>query len=252
MSGQAALALMLDPASKVSLRIAIPDGLTVTQTLARIAKQSKIPLADLQKAAANPAALGVPDWAQGTLEGFLFPDTYELEPGADASSVLTTMVGRAVKVMDDTGFVAKAKARNITPREGLIVASLLEGEGIPADYSKIARVVYNRLNSPSQLLQFDSTTVYGRELRGIPRQTALTQAELHDPADKYSTYAHPGLPPTPISNPGEQALVAAVNPAAGPWLFFVVVERNGASAFAATLAEHQQNIAKCKAIGRCQ
>jgi UPF0755 protein len=135
--------------------------------------------------------------------------------------------------------------------QALKVASLLEGEGIPDDFPKIARVVYNRLFKEDMPLQFDSTTVYGREIRGVHRQTALSQAELNSSEDIYSTYTHKGLPPTPISNPGKAALEAAVAPADGPWLFFVLASEGGHSEFAVTYAEHQRNIEKCKAIGGC-
>jgi UPF0755 protein len=248
MKASAALDLLLNPVSKISLRFTIPEGLTITQTLDRIAKQTRLPLAQLQAAAKTPSELGLPSWSRGQLEGFLYPDTYTLEPEVTATQALKAMVARTLTVMTDIDFLSKAQAVNLEPQEALIVASLLEGEGIPEDFSKIARVVYNRLKVPMPL-QFDSTTNYGRELRGEKRTLNLSRAQLYDSTNAYSTHARPGLPPGAISSPGQAALEAAVAPADGPWLFFVAIDKQGHSAFAATLAEHDANIVKAKANG---
>jgi UPF0755 protein len=139
---------------------------------------------------------------------------------------------------------------NLSAYEALIVASLVEGEGIPSDFAKIARVVYNRLKEPMPL-EFDSTTNYGRELAGKPRKSSaqFTRAELRDPSNPYRTHDKPGLPPGPIANPGKAALDAAVLPAGGPWLYFVRIDKKGNSAFASTLADHEANIARSRKNG---
>jgi UPF0755 protein len=251
MKASDALLLLLDPASRVTMRFTVPEGLTARQAYERIAQQTDLSARDLAAAAKNPAGLGLPGWAKGDVEGFLFPDTYNLSPDADAKAALTAMVARSLEVLTEIDFLNRAQAVNLDPMEALKVASLLEGEGIPSDFGKIARVVYNRLKD-GMALQFDSTTIYGREKRGIARDSVkLTRAELQDPTDPYSTYGNKDLPPTPISNPGKAALEAAIAPAHGNWLFFVLVSPDGHSAFTADFAEHERNIQKCRAIGRC-
>jgi UPF0755 protein len=142
---------------------------------------------------------------------------------------------------------------NLDPMEALKVASLVEEEAKQPDFGKVARVVYNRLKAPMPL-QYDSTTLYGRELRGLPRLPAGSGAlytALRDPSDPYSSYSNNNLPPTPIANPGKAALEAAVAPERGAWLYFAVVTAEGRLGFATTLAGHNENVAKCRAIGKC-
>jgi UPF0755 protein len=248
-----ALVLLLDSASRVTLRFTVPEGLSAIQTYRVIEKQTGIPQATLKAAAKDAAALGVPAWGGGNVEGFLFPDTYDLDPGSNATAVLKEMVARSVTVMEEIGFLGKARAVNLDPMEALKVASLVEEEAKQPDFGKVARVVYNRLKAPMPL-QYDSTTLYGRELRGLPRLPAGSGAlytALRDPSDPYSSYSNSDLPPTPISNPGKAALEAAVAPERGAWLYFAVVTAEGRLGFATTLAGHNENVAKCRAIGKC-
>ncbi len=251
-----ALALMLDRSSRNITAFTVPEGKSVLQTLAIIAEKTELPLGDLQAAARNTVALGVPGWARPNsakppvLEGFLFPATYEVEPGDTAAKVLAMMVDKANRVLAEDQFLERAKSLNLSPWELLKVASLLESEGIQADFGKIARVVYNRLQQNVEL-RFDSTTQYWLELTGKGRKKILSGDDLKNPANNYSTTTNQGLPPTPISNPGKVAMDAAVNPPAGDWLYFVVVDKSGASAFTNNLAEHEANVQRCKAIARC-
>jgi UPF0755 protein len=253
MKASEALALLLDPESRVTLSFQLREGLSSMQAFAEIEKATKIKATALAAAAKNPAALGVPAWGHRNIEGFLFPATYDLPPDVDAAGVLKAMVQRSVQEMEALDFVRKAERVNLEPYEALKVASLVEGEGRPENFRKVARVVYNRENS-GMPLQFDSTTLYGRELRGLPRRPTKAGElfeNLRDPSDPYSTYVHDGLPPTPIANPGTAALEAAVAPDRGDWLYFVVVSADGEMAFTQSLAEHEANIAKCRAAGKC-
>jgi UPF0755 protein len=253
MKASEALALLLDPQSRVTMNFRVREGLSSMQAFAEIEKATGVKASALRAAAQQPAALGVPSWGHKDIEGFLFPATYDLPPDTDATGILREMVARGVQELEATDFVAKAARVNLEPYEALKVASLVEGEGRPEDFGKIARVVYNRENQ-GMPLQFDSTTLYGRELRGLPRrptQPGELYNDLRDPSDTYSTYTNKGLPPTPISNPGRAALEAAVTPEQGPWLYFVVVGADGQTAFSTTLAEHEANIARCKAAGKC-
>ncbi|HST66581.1 MAG TPA: endolytic transglycosylase MltG [Mycobacteriales bacterium] len=217
MSGAAALALMLDPAARLLSRVTIPEGLTVKDTLALIASKSKIPLASLQKAAADATALELPSYAKGKPEGFLFPETYEIEPDTTAAGLLKSMVDQYKARVEDAGLLEKAKAVNLTPYELLTVGSLVEKETQqPDERAKVARVVYNRLDQDF-FLGIDATILYGlgRSKGG------LSAADLAKDTP-YNNRIHKGLPPTPIANPGLASLQAAATPAAGPWLYYVL------------------------------
>lgn len=256
MKASAALTLMLDPSSKSVKSFLIREGLTVKEILPLIAKQTGIPVAEFEAAAKDPAALGVPEWARAEagkpigLEGFLFPAKYEVAKNDNAKTILTAMVAKTLQVMEEDGFLQAADDLNLTPRELLITASLVEQEGIAKDFGKVARVVYNRLKE-DMILQFDSTTQYWLIQTGKGRKAIVGEKQLKDPANIYSTTVNKGLPPTPISNPGKAALDAAAQPEQGDWLFFVVTAKDGSSSFTRDVDEHDRNVAKCRAIGRC-
>lgn len=249
-----AVALLLDPASRVQLTFTVIPGKTVNWVFKKIAENTKITVDQLNQAAKNPAAIGLPAWAKdGKLEGFLAPETYTLQPKDDATAALKMMISHTLKILAQDNFVAKAQQQGRTPYDALIIASLVVGEGLPKDYGKISRVVYNRMDQnqgqTNGHLQFDSTTLYGRQFQPNPQTGAVTTAELQNAADPYSTYKHKGLPPTPIGNPDKAALDAAVNPEAGPWFYFVKFDKAGNSKFAATYDEHKANIQQAKRNG---
>jgi UPF0755 protein len=243
MKATLALDLLLDPKARLRSRVTIPEGTTLEQTLRLIAKNvSDVPLASLREAADNPAALGLPPWAKGHLEGFLFPATYDIEPGTSAVDVLRTLVDEFGVRAERHDLVARAAALHLTPYQVLTVASLIEGEtGVASDRGKVARVVYNRLKNGMQL-QFDSTVKYAYGLKGETK-TRLFHRDL-DIASPYNTYRVAGLPPGPIDSPGDAALDAALDPTPGPWLYFVVVDKQGHSAFASTSDEFARLLAR--------
>jgi len=265
MSAKAAVTLLLDPKSRVTSGVTIPEGKTALQIYAILSKATNLPVKDFQAAAKDPAALGVPDfWFNRTdkqkktisIEGFLFPDTYELPPKATASEILSLMVTHFLAVTEKIDFVDTVqKERKISPYEALTVASLAQAEaGNQADLGKIARVAYNRLYSgdfPCSCLQFDVGINYYYQLTGKPTKPSkdMTTAELTNPKNPYRTHGKPGLTPTPINNPGQAALEGAMKPPAGPWLYFVAIDKQGHSAFATTYAEHQRNQATARKNG---
>jgi UPF0755 protein len=232
MSGQAALDLMLDPAARQLARVTLPEGLTVQRTLARLAEATGRPEAEFQAAAADPAALGLPAYANGLLEGFLFPATYDVEPDDLPADILRQMVARSTQVLDELQIPAEQRLAVVTK------ASLVQAEaGSVEDMGKVARVLENRL-ADGMALQLDTTVNYANNKGGI-----TTSAEDRANPSPYNTYVHPGLPPGAISNPGEDALRAVLAPTPGDWLFFVVVDPDtGETRFGATAAEHQQNV----------
>lgn len=233
MSGQAALDLLLKPSSRLVSRVTLPEGLTAKQILQRLAEGTGVPVEQLQAAAADPASIGLPAYANGSLEGFLFPATYDFEPGTTPQRMLQMMVARTTQTLDDLQIPAQQRLAVLTE------ASIVQAEaGSTADMPKIARVIDNRL-AKGMLLQLDTTVNYANG------KTDLTTSD-QDRANPspYNTYLHPGLPPGPISNPGEDALRAVLAPAQGDWLYFVVVNPDtGETRFAVTAQEHQANVA---------
>ena len=220
MQATRALALLLNPKSRIQVTVTIREGMRAREVLTELARTTGIPLHKYQKAARKPHALGVPSsWHAHGIEGFLFPATYKVEPNATAGSVLKQMVQRFDQTADKIGFARRAHHLHLTPMEALTVASLAQAEGGTADdFPKIARVIYNRIKR-KDYLQLDTTVLYAlgqRRLRVYNKDTRVNSP--------YNTYKHPGLPPGPIANPGEDALNAALHPAHGNWYYFVTTD----------------------------
>ena len=232
MSTVAALSRLFDPTARVVSTILIPEGRRLDEVLRLAAKGTGLALGDFQTAIATN--LGLPAYAQGNPEGFLFPAKYAVPPGTSARLLLSYMVARFDQAATDLNLEARAAKAGISPYEAVIVASLLEAEAYPTDYPKVARVIYNRLGRGMRL-QLDSTVNYalGTSLINLTGP----QRQVQSP---YNTFLHNGLPPGPIDSPGQAALDAALSPAAGPWLYFLTVDpKNHITKFATTLAEFQ-------------
>jgi UPF0755 protein len=218
MKSSDAILALLDPANRVVTRVVIPEGKRVTWIIETLATETGIPLADFEAAVAKASDLGLPDYAGGNAEGFLFPATYEFGPGKTAEEMISEMISRFNAEAKTINLEARAAEMGRTPYEIVIVASLLEGEGQPRDFAKVARVVYNRLAEPMRL-QFDSAVNYGLGIGDV----LLTTELLNTPTD-YNVYLNDGLTPTPINNPGGLALEAALNPENGDWLYFITTD----------------------------
>lgn len=244
MSGEAAVAWMLDPASRDVAKVVVPEGLRMSQVVAAVTKATGLSQDELDDALARASTLGLPDGAGGVPEGYLFPATYEFPRGVSADEVVRTMIARTEQAASELDLAAGAKALGMTPHEVLTVASLLQGESAIDDYPKVARVIYNRL-AKNMKLQLDSTVNYG-----------LGTSDLHLSAEQlasdtpYNTYVHTGLPPTPIGAPGDRAIEAALNPAKGPWLYFVTTDPSaGVTKFTADYAQFLRWKAQFQASG---
>ncbi|WP_431882258.1 endolytic transglycosylase MltG [Micromonospora gifhornensis] len=264
MSGELALAAMLDPASRIVNGITIPEGRTAKSIFKLLSDKTDIPVKEFEAAAKDPKKLGVPDWwfkrddgkkSKKSIEGFLFPDTYEIPPNATAETILGQMVDHFLTVTEQMEFADRVqKDRGISPYEALIVASLAQAEaGTKKDLGKVARVAYNRLYKGTfdcGCLEMDVTVNYYLELTGQKTKTSaeMTQDELVDTKNPYSRKLR-GLIPTPINNPGKDALEGAMDPPAGDWLFFVAIDKEGNSAFAETYQDHKKNEAKARQAG---
>lgn len=232
MKASDAVLALLDSKNRVSMKVTIPEGYSVAQTFSRIEEVALIPADQLQAAAADPAAIGLPAEAGGNLEGWLFPSTYQIEPGTDAAGVLRPMVARTVEVLTAKG-VAQDQWETVLNK-----ASLVEREArADADRPKMARAIQNRLDR-GMILQIDAAVAYGA---GVPG-TQLTREMLDDPSNPYNTYENVGLPPTPIASPGEKSIDAVLNPEPGDWIFWVAINLDtGETRFAETLEEHNAN-----------
>jgi UPF0755 protein len=245
MGAAAALDLLLDPKSRAFLPLLIPEGLSQNEVLQRVADTVKIPLADLQAAAANPAALGVPDWAAGRLEGLLFPATYQVQPDATAKDVLSMMVARFTQEATSLNLVARAAEQGVTPYQVVIVASLAEREARKDDeYAKVSRVIYNRL-AKKMRLDIDATVLYGLgRTKG-----GLTAADLAKPTPYNTRLNVTGLIPTPIASPGSKALEAALSPEDGDWLYYVLSDKDGTQFYTSDYNAFLQQKAKSQQQG---
>lgn len=227
--------------------LVVPPGFTVSETAARL---SELPGHD-GAALAAVVAQGqvVSRWEPaglGNLDGLLGTGDYVVGHDQSAASLVTEMVQRFDGEAAAANLDTAAAALGVTPYQAVAVASIVQKEGVyPQNLAKVARVVYNRLarNMP---LQMDSTVLYSEHRDGGP----VTGADLALDTP-YNTYLHKGLPPTPICFPSAASLAAALHPAPGSWLYFVLVSRDGTEAFSDTLAQQQANeqLAKSRGVG---
>lgn len=249
MSAESALNLLANPTNKTGL-VTIPEGARAAKVAEIASAATKVPLADYEKLIKNPAGLGLPSWGNNSVEGFLFPTTYNFAPGTSAKQQFQAMIDKFKEYAAETNFEARAKAAGHTPYEVLTVASIIQAEGQEADFPKIATVIYNRLACTLEAckqdylqgyIQMDSTVNYGQGTSDLN----LSREELRNSDNPYNTYKHKGLPPTPINNPSEAAIEAALNPEPGNWLYFVSVP--GFTEFSDTFKQHQENEARWRA-----
>ena len=225
MAAADALAVLIDPENLMLAQVTVPEGLRVTDTLDLLAEQTEFPRAAFEKVLDRPASIGLPAFADGNAEGYLFPSTYDIGPKDKPRDILVAMVDRWRAAADEARLRQRADELGHTPAELMIIASLIEAEGRGEDMPKISRVIYNRLDGPGDkggtngLLQIDAANAYGIGKSGT---TALTEEELAEDTP-YNTRLYPGLPPTPIEAPGQAAIEAAAAPAEGGWYYYVTV-----------------------------
>ncbi|GAA1976759.1 endolytic transglycosylase MltG [Kitasatospora viridis] len=220
MSGDAAVAEMVSEAGGDSL--IIPEGKTSTAIYAMIDTKLKLSAGTTAAAAkANVANLGLPAYANNNPEGFLWPSKYSVADGMKPEDLLKQMVTNAVNEYNSLGLDAAAAQIGLkNAYEVVTEASILQAEGNNvADFGKMARVINNRLTTTAtnHTLGMDTTLQYSVGSK------QLTDAQIKDGSNKYNTYINPGLPPTPISNPGEDALKAVLNPTPGQWVYFIAM-----------------------------
>ncbi|WP_168915726.1 endolytic transglycosylase MltG [Microcella flavibacter] len=238
MSAQSALDALLDPANRRESTATIREGLRAGQVIDILSAATGVPIADYEAAIADPAALGLPAEAP-TVEGYLFPATYTFEPGTSAAAQIQRLVSETFQRLDGRGVAPEDRHRVLT------LASLIQSEArLEDDFYRVSRVIQNRLDDGWRL-EFDSTAQYGSAQAD---GSVFSTQETLDADNPYNTYVIEGLPIGPIGNPGDLAVDAAINPADGPWLFFVTVNLDtGETVFSETVAQHEEGVAQLRA-----
>jgi UPF0755 protein len=236
MSAAAAFALLLNPSSRDQLSVTIPEGLRLSNIITVLGKKTR-DLHGYQEAVKDTSQLGLPSYAHGNPEGYLFPATYTIPYGTSPDQVLKMMVQRYYQEASSVNLAAASVHGHISEHDAIIVASLIQAEGRrAADFPKIARVIYNRLNA-GMPLQLDSTVMYALKKYGIRATSAQTKIK-----SSYNTYQHTGLPPGPIDSPGAVAIQAALHPVHGDrsWLYFLTVNpKTGLTKFTGSYTQFQ-------------
>ena len=258
------MAVLRTPPEQTYTSVTFPEGFTVDRMAQRLSERMpRLLMSDFITAATDGSVRS--EWQpEGvtSLEGLLFPDTYQVSNGETPDQVIRRMVALMERVGRQEDIVVKGYEQALQAYQVLIVASMVEREAkIEADRPMIARVILNRLriNMP---LQIDATLFYQQD-QNRPFQ------ELKALDTPYNTYLYAGLPPTPIANPGRASIQAVLNPAPNPpeggpecqqlpdevrkeqcmWLYYVLADEEGGHAFAVTLADHEANVQKALDAG---
>lgn len=235
-----------------TVRVTIPEGYTVEQTIKLLAKNNVSSEEDLLEAAKtyhfNYDFIDNESEELSRLEGYLFPDTYEFYVGAKASSALDKLISTFNSKLDDD-LLAQAKQRGYELKDIVIIASLIEKETDGTDHEKIASVIYNRLDGPGDkggtygLLQVDAALLYA--LPGHEGAITNSDKEVDSP---YNLYKNVGLPPTAIANPGLAAIQAALEPAETDYYYYAL-GKDGQHRFFTNYTDHLNFVNSSEYIG---
>ncbi len=222
----------LEEGDITSFRLTIPEGYTVKQIAGLLEERFAYKQKEFQELCHNRTLIKSLGLKVKVLEGYLFPDTYQLNIGMPLESVIRKMVKRFQEVYDDLLLVKESRITSSFTRQEIVsMASIVEKEtSVPAERPLVASVLVNRLRR-NMLLQVDPTVIYGLGKAG----ECLSAADLIVDTP-YNSYLHRGLPPGPICNPGRAALAAALNPARTPYLYFVA-RNDGSHEFSCNLRE---------------
>ena len=248
--------------SETYRRVTFPEGFTVEQIASRLESELDNLSADAFLSLAGDPTRRVP-WRPAdtsSLEGLLFPDTYQVSNADNEGQVIERMIELMERVALQEELELRSSALGVSPYEALIIASMIEREAkVDGDRALISRVIYNRLELGMNL-EIDATLYYGSST-----DTPFTLLKAND--SPYNTYMYPGLPPTPIANPGRASIRAALNPAPNPssgnalcavlddptvgcnYLYYVLADDDGSHAFAVTYDQHLANVDLARAKG---
>jgi UPF0755 protein len=255
------LARLRTPPERTFTRVTFPEGFTLRQIATRLGNVvDRMSAEDFMEAAESTEIRPrfLPD-GTSSLEGLLFPDTYQVSNSESEAQVIERMVAMMERVARQEDLEDRADQLGLTPYEVVIIASMIEREAkIDEDRAKISAVIRNRLQL-RMLLQIDATLYY-------ENSTDIPFSELRQIDTPYNTYMYRGLPPTPIANPGRASIRAALYPAPPPtpsdpicrslpdptrcsYLYYVLADERGGHAFAATIEQHEANVAAALAAG---
>jgi UPF0755 protein len=230
-----------------SVRITIPEGLTLVEIAARVGRlegRSADRFLELARSGQFVSPYSPP--GNTNLEGLLFPSTYELKPDEDEAAILRRMIDAFATAGARVGLNDSQAKVGLSPYEVVIVASMIEREArIPDERGMVAQVVYNRLEKGIRL-GIDATIRYG-----VNRPTQPLRKSDLEKDNPYNTRLRAGLIPTPIAAPGEATLHAALNPTPGPWIYYVLADESGRHTFATTDAEFQRAVQVCRQKKLC-
>lgn len=252
------------PPAQTYTKVTFPEGFTIVQMATRLSESTdRMAASEFLVAANDPTVVsGLRPPGVSSLEGLLFPDTYQVSNSENEAQIVERMIELMERVGRQEDLETKAADLGYTPYQILIIASMIEREAkLPEDRAKIARVIYNRLGpfSPHPQLQIDATLRYNQD-----PELSISELRLID--SPYNTYMYSGLPPTPIANPGRASIHAALNPAPNPpsgdpicqelpdptncpLYFYVLANDDGGHAFAVTLEQHERNVEAARAAG---
>jgi UPF0755 protein len=237
---EALLALTTPPPAVPTVRFTIPEGYTLAQIAGAAEEKLGIPAGRFERALGEAAAPRFLSDRAPSLEGFLFPDTYQIPEGAGAELVVAEMLDRFADQAGDLGLADGARELGLTPYELVIVASMIEEEAkVDRDRARIAAVIYNRLEI-GMTLGIDATLLYDD-----PTPDGRLSASDLEFGSPYNTRLNPGLPPTPISNPGRESLEAALRPADVPFLYYVLCGDDGHHRFSVDYGDFLVDKERC-------
>jgi UPF0755 protein len=225
---EALSALKAGPLPQKSLSAVFPEGLTVAQIADRIQDQLGIPKREFLAAAQSGKYSAPPYLPKGTksLEGFLFPKSYEFPENVTAGDAITKLLDQFATEVDGLPWGDYKKLGLSSRYDVVIIASMIEREAkFDEDRPRIARVIYNRLKK-GMPLEIDATVEYA--LGTYKSKLTYEDLKVQSP---YNTYLHTGLPPTPIAAPGLASIQAALAPSDGNWLYYLVCDEDGHHAF---------------------
>jgi len=219
------------------ITVTIPEGWGIDKTAARMQEKLGIPAAEFIKLATTGAKqfdfAFLADDPTPTLEGYLFPKTYDFKKGvkaADVIRIMLTQYGTETATLD----YSYSKSKGLTPHDVLTIASIIEREAqVDKDRPKVASVIYNRL-AIGMRLQLDSTVQYA-----LDGKAKLTLNDLKTDSP-YNTYLYKGLPPGPVCSPGMSAIKAAAQPAKTDYLYYILTHKDGSQSFTSSYAKFLQ------------
>jgi UPF0755 protein len=253
------LKLLVAGVKEVTTKVTLPEGKNMLEFFATLQTARVASAADLEALARDKDFLAAHAITGDSVDGYLFPDTYDFRVGEKPRVVLERLITRHQEVWNELLAKHPRDAARIkdklrwTDRDILVMASIVEKEAVdPGERRTIAQVFVNRLTSPDfkpKRLETDPTIRYGCE---VPVQKSracqqwnkadrLHRAQLDDKDNPYNTYQHEGLPPGPICNPGKASLVATLSPDGSDYLYFVAKDAR-THAFARTYEDHKKNV----------